>query len=87
MYAEHYSREIKRKISKLAKKNPVWYSILWKQIDKILQNPSHNYKILKQDMQGKKRIHIGHFVLIFEIDHVNKTISFEDFDHHDNIYK
>lgn len=32
------------------------------------------------------REHIGHFVLVFSFDKERDFISFEDFDHHDNIY-
>lgn len=38
-------------------------------------------------MKDRKRVHIGHFVLTFIIDHPNKVVSFEDYDHHDKIYK
>jgi mRNA-degrading endonuclease RelE of RelBE toxin-antitoxin system len=35
-----------------------------------------------------KRVHIDkHFVLVFFVDENNKTVTLEDFDHHDNIYK
>ena len=38
-------------------------------------------------MKDSKRVHIGHFVLIFQYDKKIDTIYFDDFDHHDNIYK
>ena len=34
-----------------------------------------------------KRVQIGEKVLAFKFDKTNKKISFEDFDHHDNIYR
>ena len=37
-------------------------------------------------MKGVLRVHLGHFVLAFIIDHKNKLVSFEDYDHHDNVY-
>ena len=37
-------------------------------------------------MKDSKRVHIGHFVLVFQYDKVIDTINFDDFDHHDNIY-
>ncbi len=38
-------------------------------------------------MKDSKRVHIGPFVLVFSLNKMKKVISFEDFDHHDNIYK
>ena len=72
---------------KLRKKDLKHYSIVCKNIDKIISNPQHRYKYLHHDMKGIKRIHIGHFVLIFKVDHKEKIISFEDYDHHDKIYR
>ena len=37
-------------------------------------------------MKESKRVHIGHFVLVFSYDKSNDFVSFEDYDHHDNIY-
>lgn len=53
---------------------------------KVLHNPNHRYKFLKHDLKGKNRIHIGHFVLVFRIDNENKTIYFDDYEHHDKVY-
>ena len=38
-------------------------------------------------MKDSKRVHIGHFVLIFSYGKKRNFVSFEYFDHHDNIYK
>jgi len=38
-------------------------------------------------MKGIKRVHIGHFVLVFLINHVKRALSFEDYDPHDIIYR
>jgi len=86
MYADSYSEEIAKKLSKLKKKDPTHYSKVRKKIDSILKEPEHSYKFLHHSMKGISRVHIGHFVLIFIIDHKNKFVSFEDYDHHDNIY-
>lgn len=86
MYTDRYSEEIVKKLKKLKKKDTKQYSIVRKKIDLVLANPQHSYKFLHHDMKGIFRVHIGHFVLVFVIEHKNKTISFEDYDHHDNIY-
>lgn len=87
MYKDLYSEEITKKLSKLKKKDPIHYSTVRKKMDLILANPDHSYKFLHYTMKGIKRVHIGHFVLVFVADHKNKIISFEDYDHHDDIYR
>lgn len=86
MHVDRYSEEITKKLSKLKKKNPQHYDRVDRKIKEILDNPKHKYKNLRYDMGNFKRIHIGHFVLIFRVDHLKKLILFEDYDHHDNIY-
>ena len=87
MYSDGYSEEITKKLAKLKKKDLQHYENVRKKMDWILDNPEHRYKDLHYSMRGIKRVHLGHFVLTFKIDRVNKVVSFEDYDHHDNIYK
>jgi|TARA_Y100000310_G_scaffold168617_1_gene168668 mRNA-degrading endonuclease RelE of RelBE toxin-antitoxin system len=86
MYADSYSEEITKKLAKLRKKDLAHYSKVRNKMNSILENPEHSYKFLHHDMKGILRVHIGHFVLIFVIDHENRIVSFEDYDHHDIIY-
>ena len=55
-------------------------------IKEILQDPSH-YKNLRWPLEDWKRVQIGHFVLAFSVDENTNTVTIEDYDHHDNIYK
>ncbi len=87
MYLDRYSEELTRTLAKLKKRDPVRYEQVDKKIKEILENPAHEYKNLRYSMQDLKRVHIGHFVLTFRVDHPNKTIWFDDFDHNDNIYQ
>lgn len=87
MYRDSYSKEITRKLTKLKKKDPSHYFRVRKKMDSILEEPSHSYKFLTRDMKGVNRVHLGHFVLVFVVDHQNKVVSFEDYDHHDVIYQ
>ena len=72
MYADTYSEEITKKLAKLRKKDPAHYSKVCNKMDFILKNPDHSYKFLHHDMKGIMRVHIGHFVLVFVINHENK---------------
>lgn len=86
MYKDTYSLKIIKELSALKKKDKKQYELLRKMMDKILANPEHSYKFLHHDLKGIQRVHIGHFVLIFIINHEYKTVSFEDYKHHDEIY-
>jgi len=72
MYADTYSEEITKKLAKLRKKDPAHYSKVRNKMDFILENAEHSYKFLHHDMKGIMRVHIGHFVLVFVINHENK---------------
>lgn len=87
MYEDRYGEEIIKKLSKLKKKDVKHYQAVRKKMDQILENPEHKYKELRHGLKGLKRVHLGHFVLIFMIDYSNKIISFEDYDHHDKVYQ
>jgi len=53
----------------------------------ILEDP-YRFRPLRKPLQNKRRVHIGgSFVLIYEIDEKEKTVTLFDFDHHDNVYK
>ena len=86
MYSDFYSGEITRTAFRLKRKDPAHYFALRKKMDYILANPSHKYKELKYSMKGMKRVHIWHFVLVFKIDHKERKVFFECYDHHDNVY-
>lgn len=87
MYRDLYSEEIVKKLAKIKKKDPVEFLQIRKKMDSILADPDHCFKFLHHSMKGLNRVHLGHFVLVFRIDHQNKTVSFEDYDHHDLIYR
>jgi len=87
MYVDSYSTELVKKLKKIKKKDSRQYSIIRNKMDDILASPNHSYKYLHHGVKGVNRVHIGHFVLVFIINHSTKTVSFEDYDHHDNIYQ
>jgi YafQ family addiction module toxin component len=86
MYNLIIKEELDSKFEKLAKKNKKQLEIILNKADEILENP-HRYKNLKAPMNHFRRVHIDkHFVLIFSVDEESKTVTLEDYDHHDNIY-
>jgi len=77
---------LEKKLKKLAKKNPKQVQIILKKVDEIVTDP-HRYKNLRSPMEDWKRVHIDkHFVLCYSIDEEEKTVTLEDYDHHDKIY-
>jgi len=78
---------LQKKLVKLAKKDKKLYEQTLKKIDEIINSSSiEHYKNLSNTMKDQKRVHIGHFVLVFSYLKQEQKICFIDFNHHDNIY-
>lgn len=71
---------------KYLRKDPLQKEAVLKKIEQILNNP-RQYKPLKWPQAGERRVHIGSFVLTFEIIEEEKVVRLLDYDHHDKIYK
>jgi YafQ family addiction module toxin component len=79
--------EVDKIFAKLTKKNKKQYEIIMKKIAEILENPQH-YKNLRSPLEDWKRVHIDRsFVLCFSVNENTRTVTLEDYDHHDHIYK
>ena len=78
-------QDILRKLSK--KDKSLHEQILKKMSEVINSSEIEHYKNLRYNMKDSKRVHLGHFVLVFQFDKANNMVNFDDFDHHDNIYK
>ena len=86
MYSLKIKPSLDRKLKKLVKKNRMQYEIIMKKAQEIVINPQH-YKNLRAPLQHLKEVHIdAHFVLTFSVDENIKTVTLEDFDHHDKIF-
>lgn len=77
---------VRKEFKKLYKKDKVRYAYLKKRITILAEKPEVG-KPLRNVLKGKWRIHIGSFVLIYEIDEKHNRIMLLDFEHHDNVYK
>lgn len=88
MYNFDVSENLEKILNKLSKKDKDLYNQILKKIDEVIHSENvEHYKNLRYTMQDSKRAHIGHFVLIFQYKKEEDLILFDDFDHHDNIYK
>ena len=88
MYNFDVSENLEKILNKLSKKDKDLYDQVLKKIDEVINSEDvKHYKNLRYNMNNSKRVHIGHFVLIFQYKKVENLILFDDFNHHDNIYK
>ena len=88
MYNFDVSENLEKILNKLSKKDKDLYNQILKKIDEVIYSEDvEHYKNLRCNMKYSKRAHIGHFVLIFQYKKEENLILFDDFDHHDNIYK
>jgi len=87
-YNFEFSAVLTKKLSKLARKDPLLVRSLHKKVEQIISCDKEgmmHYKNLVGDMSDLKRVHIGHHVLLFRI--LEDTVIFEDLRHHDDAYK
>lgn len=88
MHDYKFSKRLERFFPKFYKRDKKLYEQILKKVDEIINSYDiESYKNLRYDMKDFKRVHINHFVLVFSYDKQNNLILFEDFDHHDKIYK
>lgn len=88
MHSYEIRPSLQKILSKLSKRDKSAYEQVLNKIEEIINAQSiEHYKNLRYDLKDLKRVHVGHFVLVFSFDKKANIITFEDFDHHDNIYK
>jgi len=79
---------LKEILNKLSIKDKVMYERVLKKIEEVITSEDiEHYKNLRYDMKDRKRVHLGHFVLVFKFLRESDTISFVDFGHHDEVYE
>lgn len=75
-----------KKLQKIFKKDKKLYEKVKKKIADLEQNPDMG-KPLRNILKNKRRIHIGHHVLIYSINDEERVIELIEFEHHDKAYK
>ena len=87
MYSYEIQPSLQKILNKLSKKDKSLFEQVLKKIEEVMNSSDiEHYKNLRFDMKDKKRVHIGHFVLVFKFIQQENKVIFVDFDHHDNIY-
>ncbi len=87
MYRLAVKESLDKKFKKLQNKDKELLRQIDNKIRDILEGPQR-FKPLRKPLQNKRRVHVGgSFVLIYEVNEKDKTVTLCDFDHHDNVYK
>ena len=86
MYFLEVVEKVDRIFKKLRKKDVAHLEALCRKINYLLEDPQQ-FKPLKSPMQHMQRVHIGSFVLVYDIDEVRKVVTIRRYEHHDNVYK
>ena len=88
MYNYEVMPNLQRILNKLFRKDKSRYEQVMNKIEEIINSSDvEHYKNLRYNLSDKKRVQIGHFVLVFSHNKSENKIKFLDFDHHDVIYK
>jgi YafQ family addiction module toxin component len=78
--------KVDRIFKKLKKKDSAQFEALSKKISEILDNPQQ-FKPLRSPMQHMRRVHVGSFVVVYDVDEARKVVTIRRYEHHDVVYK
>ena len=79
------SPKLQKEFKKLRKKNLKQLIAINKKVEEIRHDPQ-SYKNLNAPQNNLKRVQIGSFVLLFSVNDQTKTVTLENFEHHDDAY-
>ncbi len=86
MYSLEVKEGVDRTFARMAKRDRGRLEAVERKVAEILEDP-HRSKPLRAPMQNKRRVHVGPFVLVYEIDEARKVVVLLDFEHHDKVYR
>jgi len=86
MYSLVVKEGLDRTFARMAKEDRNRLDAVAKKVAEILEDP-YRFKPLRGPMQGKRRVHVGPFVLVYEINEGRKVVILLDFEHHDTVYR
>jgi mRNA interferase RelE/StbE/toxin YoeB len=86
VYSLEVVERVDKTFKKLQKKDPAQFDCLTKKVREILENPQQ-FKPLKSPMQQMRRVHIGSFVLVYDIDEARNVVTIRRYEHHDCVYR
>jgi YafQ family addiction module toxin component len=85
LYSLEIEEEVLKAFKKLRRKDAKQLEAINKKVDQILNDPLQ-FKPLKHPLEGLWRVHIGSFVLIYEVCKQTHTVRLLKYKHHDEAY-
>lgn len=85
MYSLGVARKVDKAFMRLAKKDPEQSKAVDRKVQEILENPQQ-FKPLRPPMQHMRRVHVGAFVLVYDVDEARKVVTIRRYEHHYNAY-
>jgi len=85
LYCLEIEQEVIKAFRKLGKKDKKQLEAVNKKIQQILEDPLQ-FKPLKRPLEGLRRVHVGSFVLIYEVFENPKIVRVLKYKHHDEAY-
>ena len=85
MYNLEVEEVVFKAFKKLLRKDRKQLEALNKKIEQILVDP-YQFKPLKHPLEGLRRVHVGPFVLIYEVVENSRTVRVLKYSHHDEAY-
>ena len=86
IYDLEVSEKLDRVFAKLAKKDRKQLEQINKKVLEIRKNP-YLEKPLRKPLQGRRRAHVGSFVLLYSIDENRGVVRLLEYEHHDRVYR
>ena len=85
MYSLEVEEEVSKTFKKLLKKDRKQLEAINKKIEQILLNPAQ-FKPLRYPLEGLRRVHVGSFVIIYQVLENPPTVRIVKYRHHDEAY-
>ena len=85
MYSLEIEEEVSKTFKKLFKKDKKQLEAINRKIEQILIDP-FAFKPLRHPMESLRRVHIGPFVLIYQVVEDPPTVKIVKYKHHDEAY-
>jgi YafQ family addiction module toxin component len=85
LYSLEIEEEVFKAFKKLGKKDRKQLEAIKKKIEQILTDPLQ-FKPLRHPLEGLRRVHVGSFVLIYEVRENSQTVRVLKYKHHDEAY-
>jgi YafQ family addiction module toxin component len=85
LYSLEVEEDVVRIFKKFGKKDRKQLGAVSKKIQQIVEDP-YQFKPLKHPLEGLRRVHIGSFVLVYEVVENLKKVRVLEYKHHDLAY-